>query len=450
MKAVLVLGITFLLIILSVLNDISVLYPLILGLIITALAGVSMGFKIKEVLNMAAAGLKKSKVLYVIFILIGAITSLWMASGTVPGIMYYGFMIIKPDTFVMIAFLLTSVVSMLLGTSLGTVSTIGIALMAIGKGFGINPGIISGAIISGAYLGDRSSPMSSSAIVTSIVTESKLLVNLKYMMTTLIPGFLVSLALYFVLGHISAQYSYDTTTVLHIQNAINSSFNISPFVLIPPLIVMVLPLFKVDIKINMVIGILSSGVLTMILQKTAVTELLVYAVEGYNGQLTNPLLSQIIKGGGVLSMVKICFIIAVSSALNGVYEGTLILDNILIFFTKNIKKSYELVLKSTALSILTAVYGCSQTISIMMTGHIMKPVYKKLNISSTSLARTIADTCVVISPLIPWNIAGLVPAAALGVRVVDFVPYAFLCLVLPIITIIYSYIGYIKKTSINE
>jgi len=445
MDTVFILIVIFILIVVSIMNSISVLYPLAVGLIITGISRVLKGYSFKDVCGMALDGVKKTAIIFNILMLIGIIISVWIASGTVPGLMYYGFMIIKPGTFVLTAFILTMVMSMLLGTSFGTVSTIGIALMAVGRGFGINPCIISGAIISGAYVGDRSSPMSSSAILTSALTESKLYDNLKYMMTTLVPAVIITAILYYFTGGVNSGQSVDISRVMKIQEELSSNFYISLPVLIPPLVIMILPLFKVNIKINIITGIVIGGLLAVFIQKVSMQNLIKYAILGYNRPMSGEFLSEIIKGGGLVSMVKALLIIAVSSALNGIFESTKMLEEILGFITKKIKGEGELVLKSALISIITAMYGCSQTLSIMMTGYIMKPHFKKLNISREAFARTIADTSVVLSALIPWNIASLVPAASLGVKAVDFIPYAYICFILPAISIVFSYFGYIRK-----
>lgn len=446
MKAVLVLLSTFILIIISVIYNISVLYPLAASLLIVGVSSLSEGYSHRNIWNMAINGVKKSVIIYKVFALIGIIISMWITSGTVSGLMYYGFMIIRPDTFIIVAFILTSAVSMLLGTSFGTVSTIGIALMAIGRGFGINPGIISGAVISGAYLGDRSSPMSSSAILTATITESKLYENLKHMISTLLPALVVSLGLYYITGLAVGNQAYDMSRVSQLQYALSTSFYISPLVFIPPILIIILPLFKIDIKINMAAGIVIGAALAFFVQKVSLSELLKFSILGYSGQFSDSMLSGIIKGGGLLSMLKPACTIVLSSALNGIFEGTGMLDKILSAFTKKIKNSGELVLKSSILGLVTAMYGCSQTLSIMLTGYSMKPAFDRSGISRTSFARCIADTCVVLSPLIPWNIAGLVPAGNLGVTVLDYLPYAYFCLILPLITVIYGYCGRIRKT----
>lgn len=439
MRTVALLAVTFILIIISIANNISVAYPMLCGLIIIGADAVARGYKFRDVASMAVNGIKKSLIIYKVFVLIGSIISIWIASGTVPGLMYYGFKMINPEFYIVISFLLTSLVSMLLGTSFGTISTIGIALMAVGRGFDINLSILSGAIISGAYLGDRSSPMSSSAVLTAAVTESDLYENLKYMISTLIPAFIISLILYILSGssHISA--SYDFSRVSSIQNSIGHNFNINPIVLIPPVIIMLLALFKIDIKTNMLIGIIAGSIIALFMQHVSFIELIKYAVLGYSNNFSDSFLSSIIKGGGIISMVKAAVIIAVSSGLNGILEGTKMLDNILKGFTDSIKTKEQLVLKTAVIGIITAMYGCSQTISIMMTGYIMKPQYRKLNMSNKSMARVIADTCVVLSPMIPWNIAGMVPALNMGVKSIDFIPYSYLCFLLPVITISYAY-----------
>ena len=445
MMTAIVMGLIFILIILSVANGISVLYPLIAGLIIAFAGAVIKGYKPADIFKMIISGIKKSSIIYEVFVLIGAIISVWIASGTVPGLMYYGLGIINPRYFIIICFLLSTIVGMVLGTSFGTVSTIGIALMAVGRGFGINTGLIAGAIISGAYIGDRSSPMSSSAVLTAAVTDSEVYSNLKYMISTFMPAFIISLGLYFISENCAGRQFVDMSRVLNIQKSIADNFNISPIVLIPPVFVMVLPFFKINIKINMLAGIMSGALIAIILQGTAILELFRYMVSGYSKSMPDSFLTVILQGGGIVSMVKVSLIIAVSSGLNGIFERTGMLDGVLNIFNRKIKGTGSLVLMSAIAGVVTAAYGCSQTLSIMMTSQIIKPAFEKFKLSNSAAARTIADTCVVLSPLIPWNIAGLVPAVSLGVKVTDFIPYSYFCMVMPVITIIYAYAGHIEK-----
>lgn len=449
MGAFFILGVTLILIILAVFNDVPVLYSLMGGIFITSVYGIYSGYKAADVYRMAVNGARKSAIVYILLGLIGIITSAWIASGTVAGIMYYGFSIIRPETFVVASFILSSIVSMILGTSFGTVSTMGIALMAIGRGFDINPGLVSGAIISGSYLGDRSSPMSSTAILTSSVTETDLYENLRHMMATLIPAVTFSVILYYFMGKSSGSIqAHDLSRISELQGAIRSSFNISPIVLLPPLIVIILSLMRVNIKTNMVIGIIAGGIIAVLMQESRLGYVFYSAVFGFDRQFSHPILTQILRGGGITSMAKVGFTIAAATALNGVFEGTKLFDGILPLITKGSLSPGGLILRSAITSILSAMYGCSQTLSIIMTANFMKQPFWRLNISNTTLARTIADTSVVISPIIPWNIAGLVPALNLGVKVTDFIPYAYLCIALPVITILYGYIGLVKKADI--
>jgi NhaC family Na+:H+ antiporter len=380
---------------------------------------------------MAFSGAKKSFSVVIILLLIGAVTATWMTAGTVPSLVYYGIQIINPHYFILLAFLLTSLVSLLIGTSFGTVGTIGIALMIMASNSAVNSNLVAGAILSGAYFGDRCSPMSSSANLIASVTKTRLYTNLKNMLKTgLIPLILTSF-IYLILSQL---YPISITNTILLSEIIKT-FNPQPILLLPALIIFILAVFQVEVKISMIISIVIASVIAIFYQQYSLTELLDFIFRGFDLNEPSPLQS-ILIGGGMIAMSKVVLIVIVSTALAGILAETHVLNFIELFLNKA-KSQRQLFLATMFIGTVSAAYGCTQTIAILLTQQLVQKRYQSLQLNNEQLAVDLENTVVVISPLIPWNIAGLVPVTLL---MSDFscLPYAFYLYLIPLFNLIYK------------
>ena len=421
--------IIFMSLLFSVYRNINIVYPLFMGLLLLMFVALRRGFQFKDVFNMALKGGKKSLLIIRIFILIGAITAVWRASGTVAFIVYHGIELMNPRYFIVYAFILCSIVSFLLGTAFGTVGTIGIVMMILAKSGNVNINIAAGAIIAGAYFGDRCSPMSSSAVLTASITETDLYKNIKNMFKTAMIPFLLSVVIYIVLS----LYNPLVFTDRNILNTISGAFNIHIVAIMPAVAMLVLAAFRVDVKISMLVSIITAMLLAFILQGYSIPNILKYAVYGFSltgvGEFND-----IIKGGGILSMLKIALIVLISSAYSGIFEGTQMLKEIQRVLEK-IADRYGIFVATIISGLITASLGCTQALAILLTNQLIKDTYKKQNRDKYELAIDIENSAVVISPMIPWNIAGAVPAAALTATA-GFIPFAFYLYLIPICNLI--------------
>lgn len=413
----------------SVFKGIFVAYPLTLGLIIFAIIACRRGYKFIDVLKMTYNGGKKSLIVLEIFILIGAITASWMAAGTVPAIVYYGMKYLNPKLFILSAFIISSIVSFLIGTSFGTIGTVGVALMVMARSGGVSPVIAGGAILAGAYFGDRCSPMSSSANLVAHITETKLYDNIKNMTKTSALAFIISCILYAVLSYRFPVVSSSSS----ISNEIIRIYNVSYITLIPAIIILVLALFKVNVKILMTLSIAAASLIAIVIQHNTIYDLIKYIGFGYSMNQTSTL-SSIIQGGGILSMLKVSLVVFISSGFTGIFEET----NMLSTVEDTIKKPRGragMFFINIIVSIVTAAFGCSQVLAVILTHLLIKEGYKENGISNSELASDIENTAIVISPLIPWNIACLVPLTTLGTsfEAIIFSLYLFL---LPILNLL--------------
>lgn len=420
----------FLLLIYSSFKGIFVGYTLIIGLLIFIVLACKKGFKFVDVIKMAYKGGRKSFIVLEIFILIGAVTSTWMSSGTVPAIVFYGMKLLNPNTFVVSIFLISSVVSFLLGTSFGTVGTVGVAFMVMARGGGVDLNLAAGAVLAGAYFGDRCSPMSSSGNLVANITETDLYTNIKDMLKSTIIPFVIAVIIY-----LAFSFKFPLSVgENNISSEILKSFNINIITLIPAIIVLIFCIFKVNVKISIVVSIIVASTISIIIQHNSIADVIRYIVVGYDIK-SNTLLDSIIKGGGVISMFKSALIVFVSSAFTGIFEGTEMLQSFEEIVNKSSSRAGNF-FTTIIVSIITSAFGCTQTLAVILTHLLVKKNYEKNNIDKNKLALDIENSAIIISPLIPWNIAALVPLATLNVGASSIL-YAFYLYLIPVINILY-------------
>ncbi|HQA64262.1 MAG TPA: Na+/H+ antiporter NhaC family protein [Bacillota bacterium] len=430
--------VTFMLLMLSVYRGINILYPLLIGLIIFITVAYKRGYKPKEIIGMILKGIRKSMLIISIMMLIGAIMSVWRASGTVAYVVYYGIRFVDPNLFILYAFLLSCVVSFLLGTSFGTVGTIGTILMVMVKGGDININIVAGAIMSGIYFGDRCSPMSSSANLVSVLTETGLYTNIKNMFRTTAVPFLIASIIYGILSFQNPLQLGENRII----TGIVQTYNLNWVVSMPAIIILVLAFFKVDIKISMAVSILCGAAVAVFFQKETIGDVLKYIIMGYS-RPEQSFLGDIMAGGGIISMINVVLIVLIAFSLSGVLEGASLLKfagNLIIKLGKKVGIFAAVILTS----IIAGAFGGSQTLAVMLTYQLVRNMYDSAGIDKYELAVDLENTAIVMAPLIPWNIAGAVPAAALTADN-SYVLYSFYLYLIPLANLVMKKFKIIKR-----
>ena len=430
--------VTFMLLMLSVYRGINILYPLLIGLIIFITVAYKRGYKPKEIIGMILKGIRKSVLIISIMMLIGAIMSVWRASGTVAYVVYYGIRFVDPNLFILYAFLLSCVVSFLLGTSFGTVGTIGTILMVMVKGGDININIVAGAIMSGIYFGDRCSPMSSSANLVSVLTETGLYTNIKNMFRTTAVPFLIASIIYGILSFQNPLQLGENRII----TGIVQTYNLNWVVSMPAIIILVLAFFKVDIKISMAVSILCGAAVAVFFQKETIGDVLKYIIMGYS-RPEQSFLGDIMAGGGIISMINVVLIVLIAFSLSGVLEGASLLKfagNLIIKLGKKVGIFAAVILTS----IIAGAFGGSQTLAVMLTYQLVRNMYDSAGIDKYELAVDLENTAIVMAPLIPWNIAGAVPAAALTADN-SYVLYSFYLYLIPLANLVMKKFEIIKR-----
>lgn len=393
----------------SIIKGIPLLYPLLLGLICLILTSLSSGFRLKDLISMMLKGTKRSLIVIKIFVLIGMITAVWRACGTVAFLVYYGTAFINEQYFVLCAFLLCCLVSFLLGTSFGTVGTIGLILMVLAKSGNVDPSVVAGAIIAGAYFGDRCSPMSSSAALVATLTETSLYINIKNMFKTSIIPLALSIIGYIYLSQGHPLVFHDD----RIGREILQLFDLSMMVLLPALIILVAAVMKIDVKISMGLSIVAGILIAVFTQHQTLPEIMKYIMQGYSAASPG-FFAEIIKGGGLYSMINVTLIVLISSAYSGIFEGTGFLKDIEHLFQR-ICHRLGGYLATMLTGTTAAAFSCNQTLAVMLTHQIGHKTYEKQGLNKYRLALDLENTVIMISALIPWNIAGAFPLAALSV-----------------------------------
>lgn len=389
--------------------DYSIIYALIFGFLLFFAYGLVKKIKAKDLLGASLKGVLTVKNILITFMLIGIITAVWRSSGTIAYVIYYSSRFFSPHIFYLVAFLLCCLISVLIGTSFGSAATMGVICMMISNTLGLSTVITGGAILSGVLFGDRCSPMSTSAALVCQLTKTEIYSNIKLMIKTCIVPFFITCAVYLILGFTSVEGNADADELLSVFPA---CYNLEFWVLIPALLIIILALFKVNVKIAMLCSILAGAVISFVLQGTPIKELLHLSVFGFFAE--NETLASLMDGGGLVSMLKTVAIVCISSSYSGLFKLTGLLDNIqgMLFRLSEKLTSFGAV---TVGSILSSLIACNQTLAIMLTYQLTNNLSEDADEETRRrYAVTLENTVVLIAPLVPWSIACATPLNSVG------------------------------------
>lgn len=391
----------------------------------------------------------------VIMILIGMLIPAWIAAGSIPALIYYGLQLINPSIFLVTVAIVCSVASIATGSSYTTGATFGVAFIGISMGLGIPIYMTAGAVISGAIIGDKLSPLSDSTNLAAGVCETNLFDHIKSMMYTTIPAFVISLILYGVIGFRYSADSIDTSAVQMILEGISQNFNVTPLyaivALIPMAIVIILGLKKVNAIVTMVIAGVVGMVIAIVMQKHGIIEMLGFMDSGYimNSGIAD--VDKLLSRGGIQSMMWTVSVAILGMIYGGVLEKSGVLDVLLDKMVAITKSAKSLIITHVFSSIVINLLSASQYVAILIPGRMFLPAYKRLGINLNVASRTCEDSATVTSPLVPWGLCGVYFAGVLGVDTLSYLPYTFLALLVPVIAILYACTGrFIFKEEIKQ
>ena len=390
----------------------------------------------------------------IILLLIGALSGAWMVSGIVPTLIYYGIQIIDPNFFLVSTCAICAIVSVMTGSSWTTIATIGIALLGIGKALGVEEGWIAGAIVSGAYFGDKVSPLSDTTVLAATTTGTPLFSHIKYLMLTTVPSMIITLIIFTIAG-----LSYNSTDAVDIaaySQALDAKFDISLWLLIVPIATGLMIAKRLPSIVTLFLSALLAIVFGIIFQP----ELLKEIAGGGEGALTlakgsmmtlfgstsldagSEQINELIATRGMSGMMDTIWLIICAMCFGGAMTAGGMIKSITSVFMRYTKRCVSLVSSTVASGLFMNLTTADQYISIILTGNMFKDIYKKCGYENRLLGRTVEDAVTVTSPLIPWNSCGMTQATVLGVSTFIYMPYCFFNYISPLMSILVASIGF--------
>lgn len=392
------------------------LYALLAIFVTLIIFGLVRGYKFGALMKMSVSNLKAARNIVIVMLMVGAMTALWRAGGTIPYIVSLTSGALEPAVFLPVAFLMNSAISALTGTSVGTAATMGSICMSVGTAMGISPAVCGGAVLSGAFFGDRCSPVSTSALLVAQVTGTNIYDNIRGMIRTCIVPFAVALAVFAVMGILVDASAAGNSAAIAFENFYNFHWTL----VLPAVSILILALFRIDVKINMLVSIAIAAVITCVMQGVDIIEVVKIAFTGYNAPKE---ISAMMSGGGVLGMVKLCCIILISLTFVGLFKGMGILDKIRGPVQRLGNRSPFGCMIATAFT--TCMVSCNQSMCIILTNELCKNVVRNNN----KRAIYIENSSVVIAGLVPWSMASVIPLGAMGAPTASIIFAAYLYLI---------------------
>ena len=390
-----------------------------------------------------------------ILFLIGALAGTWLISGIVPAMIYYGLQVLSPVIFLFAACFISAIVSVATGSSWTTVATVGVALLGIGKALGFEEGIIAGAIISGAYFGDKMSPLSDTTNLAPAMAGTDLFTHIRYMAKTTIPSILITLIIFLIIG-----FNYETAggveDVKTISSVIQNNFNISPWLFIVPVVVLVMIVKKVPALPALLTGALLGGVFALIFQPEIIATIAgesgSYLYLGFKsvmmslyGRISivteNDVVNELLTTGGMAGMLNTIWLIICAMIFGGIMEESGMLRVLAESIIRNVHRVGSLIASTAATCMFFNVTTSDQYLAILVPGRMYADVYKKRGLMPENLSRTLEDSATVTSVLVPWNTCGATQASVLGVATLVYAPYCFFNIISPFMTILYGYLN---------
>lgn len=418
--------------------------PLFVGVIAAALMALRLGFSWSQIEKSMLDGIYKALQSIVILAIIGILIGVWLDAGVVPAMIYYGLKILSPSVFFVAALLICSITSLATGTSWGTMGTMGVALMGIGYGLGMNPAITAGAIISGAYFGDKMSPLSDTTNLAPAMAGTDVMSHVKFMLrpTAIVYG--VCIVAFAVLGVMQYQGGdADMSTVTEMQTALKELFNISPLQLLPPVIVIVAVALKMPAIPGITLGILSGAVLGLICQPNC--DLGTVFSAGMNGFVSETgivAVDDLLTSGGLMGMMSSIAMTIIAMMFGGIMEDTHQLEVIVNKLKRFASSPAKLVTLTEVTCVASNAIMPEQYISLVVPGRMYAEEYKKMGVSPTSLSNALESAGTVTSALIPWNTCGVFILGTLGIGVSQYAPYAIFNWLMPIVVIVMAFTGH--------
>lgn len=426
--------------------------PLILSTGVAALIGVfRLGYKWSELEEGILQTITMALQALLILLIVGTLIGTWILGGVVPSMIFWGLKILSPGIFLVATLLICSIVSVATGSSWTTAGTVGIALLGIGQTLGIPSPVIAGAIISGAYFGDKMSPLSDTTNLAPAMAGANLFDHIRHMVYTTGPAYLISVILYAFIGMKYAGQSLDTTQIDIIKETLVSNFStLSPILMLAPVAVIVMVILKVPAIPALLTGTLLGGLFAMIFQGANFGDVMTAMHYGYESHTGIVSVDELLTRGGLDNMLWTVSLIICALSFGGILEKTGMLETIARNILKFAKGTFGLVLATIITCIMTNIVTGDQYLGIVMPGRMYKDEYKNRGLAAKNLSRAIEDSATVTSALIPWTTCGSYMIATLGLNPMAYLPYAFLNILTPVVSLVLAATGWTMTKLENE
>ena len=430
---------------------------LMLAAFVAAVIGVFNGSSVEAVFAKIKTNIHDTTQAIFILILIGGLAGTWLLGGVVPAMIYYGLDLINVQFFLPTAVIISALISLSTGSSWSTTATVGIALMGIGQTIGIPAPVVAGAVISGAYFGDKLSPLSDTTNLAPAMAGTDLFTHIRYMLYTTVPSLIIALILFTVLGLGYKDGALDAAEVAEVQYLLSAQFNITPWLFLVPAIVILLISRKIDALVAISVGIFSGLAAALVFQQPLLQDLgtgahPIYeiAMRSIYGSIAvpseHPILSDLLSTSGMSGMLGTVWLILSAMAFGGAMEASGFLATITNAIIRFARGSASLITSTLVACGILNVTASDQYLAIVVPGRMFKDVYRERGLAPENLSRTLEDSGTVTSVLVPWNTCGAYKSSVIGVATGDYFMYAFFNLISPIMTLIYAWVGIrIKK-----
>lgn len=428
---------------------------LILAAAVGAIIAWRLGFKWEAINHRIVKTIGSAMPSMLILLLIGSLAGTWLISGVVPAMVYYGLKVINPTYFLVTAVVVCAIVSLVTGSSWSTVATIGVALIGIGRTLGFNDSVVAGAIISGAYFGDKMSPLSDTTNLAPAMAGTDLFTHIRYMVYTTVPTMVITLFIFTIIGF-NFDYVPGQTDVAVVQQAIQEHFNIHLGLFLVPVILFTIILLKIPALPSLLIGTLLGGVFALLFQPEIIRQIAgsegnsiqasyTAVMQAMFGDVTisssNSTVNGLLSTGGMAGMMNTVWLILSAMIFGGVMEAAGLLERITRPIVERAKSTGSLVASTVVSCIFFNTTASDQYIAIVVPGRMFKDTYAKKGLKPEVLSRTLEDSGTVTSALVPWNTCGATQAKVLGVPTIDYLPFAFFNLISPLMTILFAYLN---------
>ena len=423
---------------------------LVAAAFLTGILGAVLGFSWKDMERGIVDSIHKAMPAILIMLSVGVLIGSWMASGTIPMIIYYGLKVVSPKFFLVTACLVCSVTAVASGTSWGTVGTVGVAFMGIAMGLGVPLAPAAGAVVAGAYFGDKMSPLSDIPNLATVIAGSNLFDHIKHMMWSAVPAWLAGLGIYFVIGLKTEAAAFRSETLDLITSTLRANFRFNVVLLLPLVIVFYFAVSKKPTIPAMILSAATAGLLAVLVQKTPLTTVAAAMNAGLPARTGVELVDRLLSKGGMMSMMETQLIAFTAFSFGGIMQKTGCLAVILERVMRFTRQVWSLVLTTVGAAVISAMITGSSYLSMILPADLFAPVYQEKGLAAKNLSRIIEESGGIIVPLIPWSMAGVYITGTLGVSTFSYLPWAFMNYLSVAMLVVFGFTGWTMAPRVRE